>query len=337
MAGTGLTAAAATNGRKEAGKARALPRTGHPSRWRDGTRRWWQGHQTAIPGALRAWTVAAAVLLLLPSVAHARDLKLTTWNIEWATLRPAGDPALPPEVHPKTPADLALLHGYAARLNADVVALEEVEGAAVASQLFPPAGYALEFIHDHVVQQVGLAIRRTIPYTRNPDLAALDLYPDAPHPLRSGLDVTLHLPGTDLRVLAVHLKTGCREDPLDRTTRPACRTLARQVPALAGWIAQRRAEGIPFVLMGDFNRWMDGNDQVLAAMQEAAPLARATEGRSERCWRSENFIDHILAGGPARAWLQPDTLRVMIYTQTGPEWQERLSDHCPVSVTLAVP
>lgn len=280
---------------------------------------------------------AALLACLLPLSARAADLKLTTWNIEWATLRPAGDPELPPEVHPKTDEDLALLHGYAQRLASDVVALEEVDGAPVARRLFPPQDYALEFIHDRVVQQVGLAIRRTIAYTRNPDLAALDLYPDAPHPLRSGLDVTLHLPGTDLRVLAVHLKTGCREDPLDRSRRPACHTLARQVPPLAAWVAARQHEGVPFVVLGDFNRWMDASDQLLGALQASGPLARATEGRSEQCWRSENFIDHILAGGPARAWMQPDTLRVMTYREAGPDAQERLSDHCPVSVTLAVP
>ncbi len=276
-------------------------------------------------------------LLLAAMPAAAADLKLTTWNIEWATLRPAGDPALPPEVHPKTPEDLALLRGYAERLRADVVALEEVDGASVAERLFPPSEYALEFIGDRVVQKVGLAVRRSIPYTRNPDLAALDLYPDAPHPLRSGLDLTLHLPGTELRVLAVHLKTGCRSDPPERSSRPACAVLARQVPPLAAWIAARRAEGVPFVLLGDFNRWMDGNDAVLAALRAAAPLTRATEGRSERCWHEESFIDHILAGGAARDWLRPDTLRVMRYHEEGPGWEERLSDHCPVSVTLAVP
>jgi hypothetical protein len=30
-------------------------------------------------------------------------------------------------------------------------------------------------------------------------------------------------------------------------------------------------------------------------------------------------------------------LRVLRYRETGAEWKERLSDHCPVSVRLAVP
>jgi hypothetical protein len=44
-----------------------------------------------------------------------------------------------------------------------------------------------------------------------------------------------------------------------------------------------------------------------------------------------------MAGGPAGTWLQADSLRVMTYKETGREWKDKLSDHCPVSVTLSVP
>ena len=36
-------------------------------------------------------------------------------------------------------------------------------------------------------------------------------------------------------------------------------------------------------------------------------------------------------------WMRPDTLTVLRYKETDPEWKDRLSDHCPVSVRLAVP
>ncbi len=273
--------------------------------------------------------------LALP--ATARELKLATWNLEWATQLAAGDPELPGDVRPKTAADYAVLRGYADRLDADVVALQEVDGPEIAGLLFPPERYALTFIDEDVVQKVGLAVRRGIMVTRNPDLAALELDPRARHKLRRGLDVTLGVGGTSLRVLAVHLKTGCREDPPASSDRPGCAALARQVPALVGWIAQRRAEGVAFVVLGDFNRWMGPGDPVLGALEAAAPLLRATEGRASPCWGGENFIDHILAGGAAQGWMQPGTLRVMTYRETGPGAQERLSDHCPVSVRLRVP
>ncbi len=291
------------------------------------------------PGKLRI--LIALFLSVLPQIssisAQAETLKLTTWNLEWLTDKPAGDPALPRDVAPKRPEDVALLASYADRLAADVIAIQEVDGPEIAARIFPPDRYVIHMTGDRVVQRVGLVVRRGIDFVANPDVVALVPAPGARHPLRSGADITLHMPGGFLRILAVHLKTGCREEPLSRSNRPSCETLRRQVPALEGWIAQRREEGVPFVIMGDFNRWMDGRDQMLAALRRSAPLARATEGLSSPCWGGGAFIDHILAGGAAAAWMQPETLRVTLYREQGREWKERLSDHCPVSVKFEIP
>jgi hypothetical protein len=35
--------------------------------------------------------------------------------------------------------------------------------------------------------------------------------------------------------------------------------------------------------------------------------------------------------------MRVETLRVLVYRETGEEWRARLSDHCPVSVRFAVP
>jgi endonuclease/exonuclease/phosphatase family metal-dependent hydrolase len=284
-----------------------------------------------------------ALLLLFASLpgmaapAWAAELKFATWNLEWLTARPAGDPALPADVRPKRPEDVELLRRYAAILAADVVSFQEVDGPEMAARVFPPDHYTLHVTADRVVQRTGLAIRNGISFSANPDLTGLDVYPpDARYALRSGADVTLDLPGGRLRVLAVHLKTGCREDPLP-SARPACRTLREQIAPLQGWIAARAAEGVPFVLMGDFNRWMDAPDTFWTAINGTAPLVRATSGHFSRCWGGERFIDHIIAGGAARGWMQPDTLRVLVFRETGREWKERLSDHCPVSVEFRVP
>ena len=248
----------------------------------------------------------------------------------------AGDPALPADVQPKGAADLAVLRRYAEQLNADVIALQEVDGPDIAAAIFPPDRYRLFFTGDHVVQRVGIAVRNGIPVRQNPDLAGLDVYPDARFHLRSGADVTLDLPSGPLRFLAVHLKTGCQRDRLATSERPQCATLRGQVPVLQGWIANRAREGAPFVLFGDFNRWMNGQDDVLAALQQAAPLVRATEGRDSPCWGGGHFIDHILAGGAARGWMDPGTLRVLVYRE-GPAEKDHLSDHCPVSARFHLP
>lgn len=278
------------------------------------------------------WRILIALSILWPLRATAGDLKIATWNLNWLTTRSAGDPGLPADVKIRAPEDFSLLAKYARQLNADVVALQEVDGFAPASRIFPKDTYSLHFTHDHVVQRVAIAVRRTLRYDVNPDVTAL-----GEHHLRSGADITLHLPAGELRILAIHLKTGCWSTPLQKARSRPCEELKDQIAPLTAWIEARTQENMPFLLLGDFNRRMEGHDAFLAALQAPAPLTRATEGRTSPCWGGEAFIDHILAGGSAANWIRPDTLRVLVYQETDHEWQDRLSDHCPVSVQLAVP
>jgi endonuclease/exonuclease/phosphatase family metal-dependent hydrolase len=278
-----------------------------------------------LPFTIQALTVQAGT-------AQAADLKIATWNLDWLTTRHTGDRGLPPDVITRTEEDFDRLAQYAQQLNADIIAIEEVDGSSAASKVFPKDQYAVHMTRDHVTQRVGIAVRRGLRYDTNPDLIAL-----GENHLRSGADITLHIGGQDLRVLAVHLKRGCQATPMAKAKSPACRELKDQIGPLTDWISARRTEAMPFIILGDFNRWMTRSDSFLAALLQAAPLVRATEGRSSPCWGSEDFIDHILAGGPATGWLRPDTLRVMTYRETGESWKARLSDHCPVSVHLTVP
>ena len=118
--------------------------------------------------------------------------------------------------------------------------------------------------------------------------------------------------------------------------------MSRQATILAGWVAERQQEGIPFAILGDFNRAMAGPaDPFLRILAAEGPLLRATEGVSDPCWAgargARRFIDHILLGGTAPTWRIPDSLRVLVYAERDPAWRERLSDHCPLSLRLRLP
>ena len=273
------------------------------------------------------------LLLVLTLPAAATDLKLATWNIAWATLRAPDDREVPRDVRRRTDADWALLRAYATRLDADIIAFQEFDGLAVARRVFDESAYAFFFPDEQDVQRAGFAIRRTLRVTQNPDLAQLDLRPWARFSLRRGTDVTIEHEGHRLRLLSVHLSASCNESPLDSS--PQCAGLAQQAAVLAGWVAQRRDEGMPFALMGDFNRRVPpgGGDEFLAPL---GPITRATEGYSNPCFgQGRPFIDHILLGGAARGWMVQNTLRVMVYAER--DARDRLSDHCPVSIRLRLP
>jgi endonuclease/exonuclease/phosphatase family metal-dependent hydrolase len=280
---------------------------------------------------IRTFVLLALLVFVRPAAAD--ELKLATWNLDWLTLRSAGDAALPADVHGKRTEDIEALAHYATDLNADVIAIQEVDGAAVAARVFPADRYSIHMSHDHEVQRVGIVVRRGLRYGVNPDLTELNIN----HYLRSGVDITLQLDPTPLRILAVHLKTGCFDRPLNDRGRGDCGELRKQEAVLVDWIKARQSEGVAFAVLGDFNRHMDGRDRFWTALARAAPLSRATEGHSSPCWGGEAFIDHIILGGAARAWLAQDSLRVLTYREIGDPWKDRLSDHCPVSVRLRLP
>lgn len=289
------------------------------------------------------------VLLLLcfalaaprPAVAQ-QEVKLATWNIAWLTLKPAGHPDLPRDIRARTPDDFRLLRAYAERLDADIVALQEIDGEQAAARVFDPARYAILLTDETDTQRPGFAIRRSLRVTRNPDLAELDIRAGARRSLRRGADVTVELPGgARLRLLSVHLNAGCREDPLERNTPPECEGLARQAQIVARWVEARRREGVAFAVLGDFNRRMGPRDDFLRIVEAGTPLARPTAGFSSPCWADARggrpFISHILAGGPAQDWIVPNSMNVLVYAERDRSYRDRLSDHCPISVRLRLP
>lgn len=283
-----------------------------------------------------------SLLLLATPAAAQTELKLATWNIAWLTLKPAGHPDLPRDLRARVPEDWALLRGYAQRLAADVVALQEIDGEQAAARVFDPATYAIHLTSEDDVQRPGFAVRRTLRMIPQPDLTALDLRAGARRSLRRGADVIVESSsGARIRLLSVHLDAGCRDDPLAPESSRDCQGLRRQAQIIAQWAEARRREGVAFAILGDFNRRMGPDDDFLRIVQQAAPVTRPTAGLSSPCWADSRggrpFISHLLLGGAAAEWAVPRSLAVMVYGERDRSYRDRLSDHCPVSVRLRVP
>src|SRR5262249_17641133 len=145
-----------------------------------------------------------------------------------------------------------------------------------------------------------------------------------------------------LRLLSIHLKSGCWDDPLDTRSGP-CHIIARQLPVLEGWIDARARERTPFAVLGDFNRRFEPPDAFWPEIDDGHPAGAgptdAVAGTRRRCGTGESplFVDPLLSGPRAAPGLDPAPPHQLVFAPQAARHKRPLSDHCPIGVTLALP
>jgi endonuclease/exonuclease/phosphatase family metal-dependent hydrolase len=261
--------------------------------------------------------------------APSRDtLKVATWNLEWLN-RANGDGKVKRE-----DADYERLRTYAEKLNADIVAVQEVDGVEALRRVFDDAVYDYHVASQPGVQLTGFAYKATLHVTKNPDYAELDV-----GSVRTGTDLTVTVNDRPIRLLSVHLKSGCFDQPLT-TSGNDCAKLSAQLPALEAWIDARAAVNEAFGVLGDFNRRMKTGEPFFAEIDDGDPanadLTLTTDGRTSTCWGGEypQFIDHIVLSRDAAPWVTASSFAVHEYEPADSPYKSKLSDHCPLSVAL---
>lgn len=311
-------------------------------------------------------------VLELPGVARWRAdnkrVRVASWNVEYlmtpqthialrATCAENGgmvggdDRTLPCAItrrDPRTESDYASLRNYAAQLDADIVALQEVDGPDAAAEVFP--GYDYCFSTRGHTQKNGFAIKRGLPFRCEPEYEALSVG----NAVRRGVVVTF-FPDTDneFRLMSVHLKSGCPAGPLTAPGRN-CDLLSKQVAPLESWIEAEANAGHRFGVLGDFNRRFtvekgparDGEGRlqnVYAEIDDGEPAASKLtnitgQAKFTPCTTDseyKEFIDNILLGRDlAKTVVKKSFVRVVFNDQDAKaHW---LSDHCPVGISLAL-
>jgi len=281
------------------------------------------------------------------STPQASELKLASWNIAWLGSH---------EYNQRVAADYQQLAQYAKQLDADVIALQEVESEYWARKVFGD-NYDYYFSTKDWVQRVGVAIKKNQGYSvKAEEYKALDV-----GRVRHGMDITLSKNDKTLHLLAVHLKSGCFTAPLDVNSvnampstsvkeekrKEACDKLSRQIEPLEQWVDSHAAKNTAYIVLGDFNRrfsqdialkysedkglWPALNDEGQQALW--TPTATANSA----CWGGyyKDYIDHIIFSPMAKESYIDDSFEQLVFKpKYTKKLSQNLSDHCPISVKV---
>jgi endonuclease/exonuclease/phosphatase family metal-dependent hydrolase len=291
----------------------------------------------------RRWlgTIAFAFILALTACAgHApgprelpdttpRTLTIATWNLEWLNRDIGGGKV------PRSAQDYERLAAYARRLDADIVALQEIDGKEAAFRVFDPATYDIVVTSDDgYLQRTGFAYKKWVQVTPQPDVQSLAIgY------TRRGADIMVRVGALSFRLLSIHLKTGCWEDPL-KTNSHSCEILNAQLTALKEWVDSRTREGVAFAVLGDFNRRFTVTDRFFPELDAGIPadaqLYDAAQSHRSECWKGEFpvYIDHLVFSHGLGEWILPNSFHQVVFDPSDAPHKSQLSDHCPITVTL---
>ncbi|XVN18013.1 endonuclease/exonuclease/phosphatase family protein [Pseudomonas corrugata] len=313
----------------------------------------------------------ALSLTCLHHPALAETLTFATWNLEWQRSAPlsqrefeectqikASDRERLEETHPyrwecKSPAQIADMKAVAAQLNADVIAVQEVESPEALQQIWPQDQYDFYVnMQSPWIQRTGFVVRKSsrLEVGRLGDVRPLgEAFKSH---ARHGAELSVTIKGMTLKLLSVHLKSGCFDQALNSgyaTKRDkangvvTCDVLRRQAPALEAWLDKAIQSGASAVIIGDFNRRFDAEVEHETAPEvslfaelsdgepSAARLFRPTKGFEAlpecRGGGSRWLIDHALMSSELRKHYVAGSLLEFPVPMKG-------SDHCPVAFKM---
>jgi hypothetical protein len=212
-------------------------------------------------------------------------------------------------------------------------------------------------------QYVALAVKRGAGITVGNVKDIVDLGPKDPvtgRQTRWALDATLSKDGSVIRLLVVHMKSGCAEDPIQEpSSNPNCPALSRQIPHLKNWIWNAHQTNVPVIVLGDFNRRLDREgaditqtdfwDIIRGASTPASTddvvLTHVPTGKEFKCWPTQPApqrfaIDFFVLNEKAKAIADLSSYWKWRY---GKDLEEHTpqsrwpSDHCAIQLNVKFP
>ncbi len=275
------------------------------------------------------------------------DYRFVTWNIEHlAENNDEGCVA-------RTEEDYETLREFAKTMNADIVALQEVESAKAVARVFPESEWEIVMSdrpssgsyecrgsgRPSTQQRVAIAVRKGIEYETLESFKELAIGNPG---LRYGVVIRLTDTPEPIDVMAVHLKSGCFVDDYSTSDRDACETFEEQAPILDEWMESRIEQNKPFVVLGDFNHRLSnpGNRFWSDLTEIDGTLVKVTTNMMNVTSCHPRYpapIDHIVMSPDASDYLVSGSSMSHYFGKTADTMTEddMLSDHCPISVDFS--
>ncbi len=301
--------------------------------------------------------ILGVFLMALSGGAGAETVRIATWNMNNLHFE-TGEP-LRNRAPARSDGDFALLREYRDRMDADIIAFQEVNGPKAAHRVFPEDDYEVIVSGRYRDDQdtgrgsdriyTGFAIKRdSVTLVDTSSVADLGLA-DRGKSIRHGTEILIEKNGKRVRLMSVHLKSGCFTQSLTNPRSNACETLAEQLDPLEDWIDEQAEGDVPFIIAGDFNRALDVHgrrDHLWQEIDDGAPsglkLWRLPFSRESQCLigtraHHEDPIDFFVFDDRAWALVDRDSFQQVDYDASDRDLAAGTpSDHCPITVDLRI-
>lgn len=257
-------------------------------------------------------------------------ITLGTFNMEWF-----GDNS-PDDRKPRTGTDDALLARLIRDMDADVLALQEIENAEALKRLLrllPEYRFILGSTGGK--QHVGFLYRLPVEIDNVQELAAIAVEEGR---TRAGLLVRCGIGQTHWLMLVVHLKATSRADStpaLESRSRELRRLQATQIRVWADSVLEKTKEQ-NIIILGDWNDSPRKKQSALDTLKSALRLTFLTSDCMSCIYSGLPTIDHIVMSDSALRYVLHGTLRTVNFRAMLPDKEaQRVSDHCPVVIQIS--
>ena len=242
---------------------------------------------------------------------------------------------------PRSEADDELLAVVLGDIDADVLAVQEVENEQALKRLLlhtaEESGSEYHFVlgASGGKQKVGFLYRKPVELVSVREVDAIAVEKGR---TRAGLLALFRVGSFEWAMLAVHLKSTSRADSTPELMQRSLALRTAQAAEILSFTNsfQQTTLSRPFFILGDFNDSPRKKRTTLDTLKHSPNLTFLTEDLASCSYSGLLGIDHIISSSSATARVLHGTLHTVNFRAMLPEKvAERVSDHCPVVVQFS--